>query len=188
MERIKNLDDVNLEIALHIPYEELKYYCLTSKFYYSICSNEFFWKKRIEHEFPDAIRFIHLYENITFKEFYEALINNHMNLIPVTFNGEYIDVILTDVFESEFDVFKRAADFILSLYPDIDQNTTIIIPYYITNRGISPDRQPSYINSIHAFGSFGHKYNKYKTYTIGIYEKGFYPDEVKNMYRLRIDL
>lgn len=65
------LKDVDLEIMMMLDDESLDNICNTNQYMHHLCNNPFFWKKRLNHFYPDIIT------NKNYKELYKILSKIH---------------------------------------------------------------------------------------------------------------
>lgn len=148
----------NFEIALNMPLEQLRFYCINNELFKSICKDQEFWRERLRREYPNIIQYKP--EDITWGQYYlqapliyqlvttpgifinyknpaqvskvfeiaERIKNGTIKIIVVLYNDEIIGKILMFPSDKEMDVYMRAATLLYTLNPAIDFNTTILEP------------------------------------------------------------
>jgi hypothetical protein len=113
--------DPNFEIALNMPLEQLKFYCVNNDLFRSICTNQEFWKQRLQNEHPEIIQYKP--ENMTYGQYYTALEEGKIKFIEVAYNNQLIGDVLVFPTDTRGNVMRRLVNIMFSMYPDFDPNT-----------------------------------------------------------------
>jgi hypothetical protein len=143
--------NANFQIALSLPFKKLKIYCVSSDLFRSICSNQEFWRIRLQNDFSNAVQYKP--NDMTYGQYYTALVEKRIKSIQVTYNDKYIGYIPmfpTDL--SDNDLYKRSIGLLYSKNINFDINKVELYALlYSGKHGLYTLKlinQPSYERSI----------------------------------------
>lgn len=107
----------NFEIALNMSLEQLRFYCTSNELFRSICSDQEFWRQRLQNEYSDVIQ--HKPINMTYGQYYTALKERQIEFVDIVYDDKYITTILVLDGDSEEWVIQKSLNVLnsLNLYP-----------------------------------------------------------------------
>jgi hypothetical protein len=129
--------NANFEIALHLPFENLKTYCVSSDLFRSICSNQEFWRQRLQNDAPNAVQYKP--NDMTYGQYYTALAENSIKTVYVLYNGRDIGSIpMFPTDTKDIDVYERALDLLHSkgINPNLITSDLFALKYPGGNAGL----------------------------------------------------
>lgn len=140
--------DANFEIALNMPLEQLRFYCVNNQLFKSICSDQEFWHERVNREYPNLLQYkpidvtwgqyyleapliyqlliipgIIITPNMNIYQVVQGLKNGTIKSIAVEYHDQIIGAVLMFPTEKNIDVFQRAFDLLISINPNPNPDT-----------------------------------------------------------------
>jgi hypothetical protein len=71
MKELSLIEEINYEILLNLDYKSIFSFFSTSKQYYKLCTNDYFWKRMVQRDYPQV--FTYKPNKITFREMYKNM-------------------------------------------------------------------------------------------------------------------
>jgi hypothetical protein len=116
----------NFNIALNMPLEQLKFYCVSNELFRKICSDQEFWHQRLQNEYPNSIQYNP--ENMTYGQYYNSLNEGIIKTVVVI----YVDKILGSIpmfsADTQGDIYQRAINKLIAKNINFDPNKTSVQP------------------------------------------------------------
>jgi hypothetical protein len=81
----------NFEVALNMPLEQLKFYCVNNELFRKICSDQEFWFRRLQREYSTLIQYKPI--NMTYGQYYTALVERIIKIVIVEHNDQKVNII-----------------------------------------------------------------------------------------------
>jgi hypothetical protein len=114
----------NFNIALNMPLEQLKFYCISNELFRKICSDQEFWIERLRREYLTLIQYKPV--DMTYGQYYTGLETKNIKIVYVAYNARLIGVIPMFSTDMMGDVFQRAVDLLKVIDPTFDPSETFL--------------------------------------------------------------
>jgi hypothetical protein len=114
----------NFEIALNMPFEQLRFYCVSNELFRSICSDQEFWLQRLQREYSVLIQYKPIDQ--TYAQYYNDLKIGNVKFVPVVYIDRTIGIIPMFTTDKLNNVNQRAIDLFLSKGFNVDPAETYI--------------------------------------------------------------
>jgi hypothetical protein len=124
---LTSVSELDYEVLLKLDYKSILSMILTNSLYYSICSSEYFWKQKLERDYPDLTSYISSNYKSTYRVLDKLKLDDRWVIHKAIGSGNlYILVWL-----SQNGIFPNIQDIIISVrYGNLD------ILRWFTNLGI----------------------------------------------------
>jgi hypothetical protein len=116
--------NTNFEIALGMPLDQLKFYCVNNEQFRQICMDQEFWRQRLEIRYPDAIQYKPA--DMSWAQYYNGIENGTLNIkvVRVAYNGRIVGAIVMFPNDTDIGIAQKAVNLLASLGVTFDPATT----------------------------------------------------------------
>lgn len=114
--------DPNFELALSIPFDQLRFYCTSNDVFRNICMNQDFWFRRLQREYSTLIPYKPI--DLNWMQYYNALATEQIKIVRVAYNGQIVGLIPMFTNDQIINVNQRAIDLLISMGINLDPNGT----------------------------------------------------------------
>jgi hypothetical protein len=116
--------DPNFNIALNMPLDQLRFYCVNNDLFRRICMNQEFWLQRLQREYPKLIQYKPI--DMTWAQYYNGLATDNIRIVYVAYEGQIIGAVLMFHDDVRYNVNDRVIDLLSSKNININNPKLIL--------------------------------------------------------------
>jgi hypothetical protein len=114
----------NFEVALGMPLDQLRFYCVNNEQFRQICMDQEFWRRRLEIRYPDVIQYKPT--DMNWAQYYNAIEAGTLNIkvVRVAYNGRIVGTVVMFPNDTDIGMAQKAVNLLTSLGITFNPATT----------------------------------------------------------------